>query len=456
MAEDVNNGRRSWWADEDPQNHLIPESPEMLNLYKDYSFNVIMKGRTDLLKSSRPKTIYEILYKSDPKPINNIYSCKKMKSGDFLMNIDAREKEKVMNLTQIGEIPVFFKEAWDMNNTKVTIFNEDLINYPMDNDKNINEELLQDLQSQNPNTNILNAQIQNVFNKNSNRRINSKRAIITLEGKISELELNQKRLMLNLESLPVQLYIPDPKICKNCWSYDHISTKTYPCPNPHKICGNCAKNFHLPTENSKIIGKCDCDPKCVNCKQYHPAWSRDCPFYKKEKKFWEIATKQRISYRQAKHIQEDKPRTYANTTSTGSITPTVLPTDYNRQHSTIQNTDKLSKKINMITKQLNCLMVIIRKICQASDINLTNISQDDMDIPTSDIESDEPTIIPPTPVNQPRGRVAPFSAAELQRFNQRSRGNNNGEASFNRAKQRQNKNEKSDNVPPNKIKKPNN
>ena len=116
-----NNGRRSWWAYEDLHNHLIPETPENMNNFRDYSFNVIMKGRTDQLKSSRPKTIYDILYKSDPKPINNNYSCKKMRSGDFLMNIDTREKEKVMNLTQIGEIPVF-KEAWDMNNTKVTIF----------------------------------------------------------------------------------------------------------------------------------------------------------------------------------------------------------------------------------------------------------------------------------------------------------------------------------------------
>ena len=60
---------------------------------------------------------------------------------------------------------MIFQEAWDKNNTKVSIMYEDLTNYPANNQNNCNEELLHDLKTQNPLLNIKNAEIQTFWDK---------------------------------------------------------------------------------------------------------------------------------------------------------------------------------------------------------------------------------------------------------------------------------------------------
>ena len=126
---EMDNNQNPTWAEQIDQENgppLVPAAPENLNRFKETTFNVLMKGRNDQLKNTRPKTIYDLLYNTSPKPISKINSCKKLRSGDFLMNIDIMEKNNVLKMSKIGDIPVLFKEAWDMNNTKVTILCEDL------------------------------------------------------------------------------------------------------------------------------------------------------------------------------------------------------------------------------------------------------------------------------------------------------------------------------------------
>ena len=71
-----------------------------------------------------------------PKPINKINCCVRLRSGDYLINIDMCEKEKVMKINKLGDIPVVFQETCDINNTKVSIMYEDLTNYPANNQNN--------------------------------------------------------------------------------------------------------------------------------------------------------------------------------------------------------------------------------------------------------------------------------------------------------------------------------
>ena len=118
---------------DDPGGGLVPEAPDKLSIYEDQNYSVIMKGTTDQLRNTRPKIIYNLL--NDKKVIENINDCAKLQSGDFLLNIDISEKEKVFKITNIGDIPVIFQEAWDINNTKVTMRYDDLINYSKNNEK---------------------------------------------------------------------------------------------------------------------------------------------------------------------------------------------------------------------------------------------------------------------------------------------------------------------------------
>ena len=81
-------------------------------------------------------------------------------------------------------------------------------------------------------------------------------AIVTLEGRIPDIELPCTHLMLNCDSLPIKIYIPDPKVCKNGWPYA----------------------INLPKVN-KIIGTCTSGSVCVYCHRYHPVWSKQCLYY---------------------------------------------------------------------------------------------------------------------------------------------------------------------------------
>ena len=181
----MTNHGRNWADEENGEGGLVPEDPDKLTIFEDQTYSVIMKGTTEKLRSTRPKIIYNLL--DNKKVIQNMYDCVKLQSGDFLLNINISEKENVFNITSIGDIPVSFQEAWDINNTKVTMRYDDLINYSKNNEQNINEELLSDLRKQNPNLSIRNAEIQTKYDRTQNTRVNTQFSVVTLVGKFSDI-----------------------------------------------------------------------------------------------------------------------------------------------------------------------------------------------------------------------------------------------------------------------------
>ena len=204
----MTNHGRSWADEENGEGGLVPEDPDKLKIYEDQTYSVIMKGTTEKLRTTRPKIIYNLL--DNKKVIQNIYDCVKLQSGDFLLNINISEKENVFNITSIGDIPVSFQEAWDINNTKVTMRYDDLINYSKNNEQNTNEELLSDLRKQNPNLSISNAEIQTKYDRTQNQRVNTQFAVVTLVEKFSELQIQKIKLSLNFEKINLKLFVPLP------------------------------------------------------------------------------------------------------------------------------------------------------------------------------------------------------------------------------------------------------
>ena len=450
----MTNHGRSWADEENGEGGLVPEDPDKLTIFEDQTYSVIMKGTTEKLRNTRPKIIYNLL--DNKKVIQNIYDCVKLQSGDFLLNINISEKEKVFNITSIGDIPVSFQEAWDINNTKVTMRYDDLINYSKNNEQNINEELLSDLRKQNPNLSIRNAEIQTKYDRTQNTRVNTQFAVVTLVGKFSELQIQKIKLSLNFEKINLKLFVPLPKLCKNCWSFGHFSTKKHPCPKI-MICGNCSDDFHLKMENGKVVGTCDRNPLCNHCKKSHPSWFKNCQVYKKEQEYMEIATKQRISYGKAKSLQENKEKSYANITrrSNDNQLPRQNHSDDIYRQILKQQNDKLVKQITNLQKEMRTLTTIIRTICLNSNIDLTTIvnesESDAMDIPSSGSGDEE---VPPTQQDPRRSVVPPLSPEELSKLSNggvKPRGNKNGPPKFRRAIDRQNKLEKTESVPPNKY-----
>ena len=192
-AEMGTNTGGSW----DPGGSLpTPADPRSMDQFKnDGTLMMIMEGTNDKLKEERPRDVYINL----EKVIKNIIMCKRIKSGDYLMKVPSIQKDDILNIKSIGTIPVKFNEAWNLNQTKVTIMDDDIKQYN-------NDELTLDLKAKN--NEVVDVEIQKTWEKGE--LVNSEYAIITLQGKFSEMELKDKRLTLHFAKLRVKLLHPTP------------------------------------------------------------------------------------------------------------------------------------------------------------------------------------------------------------------------------------------------------
>ena len=77
---------------DDPGGGLQPQNPDALNIFKDNSYMVIMKGTNDELKNSRPKVIYDLIHNKKVIPTKSV---KQIRNGNYLIKIDIKNKYKI-------------------------------------------------------------------------------------------------------------------------------------------------------------------------------------------------------------------------------------------------------------------------------------------------------------------------------------------------------------------------
>ena len=96
------------------------------------------------------------------------------------------------------------------------------------------------------------------------------------------------------------MYIPNPLRSSNCQRFGHHENG---CPEPPgSVCEKCGMgDFDHPTH------ACKNQPKCVNCHKNHLSKSNQCEIWKKEKEIMKIKVTQKITYLEAKKIQENQP-----------------------------------------------------------------------------------------------------------------------------------------------------
>ncbi|XP_023214518.1 uncharacterized protein LOC111617468, partial [Centruroides sculpturatus] len=78
---------------------------------------------------------------------------------------------------------------------------------------------------------------------------------------------------------PVCPYILNPLRCFKCQRFGHSQTSC----RGKSLCAQCGVEGHQSTE-------CTTTPCCVNCKDAHPAYSRKCPTWQKEKEIQRVKT----------------------------------------------------------------------------------------------------------------------------------------------------------------------
>ena len=102
----------------------------------------------------------------------------------------------------------------------------------------------------------------------------------------------------------IDVYVPNPLRCYQCQVFGHHENK----------CINCVMPEHCAS------GQCQRPAKCVNCSGDHPANSKECPQWEKEKKILKIKCEQNISFPEARKQYEQfyQARTYASAVKPGT------------------------------------------------------------------------------------------------------------------------------------------
>ncbi|XP_067120960.1 uncharacterized protein [Centruroides vittatus] len=90
---------------------------------------------------------------------------------------------------------------------------------------------------------------------------------------------------------PVRPYIPNPLRCFKCQQFGHSQTSC----RGKGACAQCGKEDHEST-------KCTSTPCCANCKEAHPAYSRKCPAWQREKEIQRVKTVNNILYPEARRM----------------------------------------------------------------------------------------------------------------------------------------------------------
>ena len=124
-----------------------------------------------------------------------------------------------------------------------------------------------------------------------------------------------KQLKVAFLRVSVDPYIPNPLRCYACQVFGHHENKCH----REEICANCGQPKHSADETD-----CKRPPKCVNCKEDHPANSKQCQAWHTEKEILKVKYTRNISFPEARKIVDSYTaapgKSYASTTKTVGVT----------------------------------------------------------------------------------------------------------------------------------------
>jgi cell division protein FtsB/Zn finger protein HypA/HybF involved in hydrogenase expression len=205
--------------------------------------------------------------------IGSTKSVSRLRDGSLLVQVGSVEmSKKICALQVLGTFPVRVEVHKTLNTCKGVVYSPDLMDIEED-------EILKELAKQHV------IEVKSIMSRFDGVLKRSPLHILTFN--ITTLP---EHIFVGFIRVSVRPHIPNPLRCLRCQKFGHIQTnceKPFVCPN----CGKCEAHVDKP---------CDQEIKCINCSGSHPAWSRQCPAWKREKKIMEIKTKDKLSFSEAR------------------------------------------------------------------------------------------------------------------------------------------------------------
>ena len=137
----------------------------------------------------------------------------------------------------------------------------------------------------------------------------------------------------------VDVYIPNPLRCYHCQVFGHHENKC----GRHAVCCNCGEPEHCAPS-----GVCDKPAKCVNCSGNHPANSKQCPQWEKEKKILKIKCENNLSFPDARKQYE---QFYTGQTYASAVKPGTCNKSTQTDNKSTQTDDSFTEYLKQTTEK---------------------------------------------------------------------------------------------------------
>ena len=305
-------------------------------------------------------------------------SVKKLKNGTLLIEVDKKTyAENLLNMKFFSNIKIKSYAHASLNSSKGVVRSSELSLCTLD-------EIKSHLQTQ------LVTDVKKITFTRNDQTISTDTYILTF-GKPQI----PKELKVGYNLIKVNPYIPNPLRCYNCQMFGHHEQKC----TKSAVCKKCGESGSDHVELS-----CNKPPKCANCNGNHPADSRDCIAWKREKEINTVKYTNNISFPEARKIVQNSNKFPSKSYSE----VTKQNTEIKHHHSCISCHTILEKLSSLTPDTLPKFIADLKT--SLSDSKTTS-------------QSKPSTSIPPTPVQTqqtPVQRVMTTQVAPLVTDNARS------------------------------------
>ena len=265
------------------------------------------------------------LFKEIEKQFNPISkSTFRLRDGSFNFKVFKDEVELCKQVCVLNETPVQVLNHPFKNRCRGKVFSFETINLT-------EEDILEELKKYD----VVKVVKKTAYNKSTKTKSHTGELTLTFDCDPSS---KPEEVFCAYIHMKVESYVPRPLLCRKCFKYaNHLTNE---CDQAIAICGWCGKGKHLNEEEEQ----CEEAKQCFNCKEDHPAWSRDCPAYKREQEILNIKEKEGIPYKRAQSIVDNGKAKSVSVAQVVAQNTTAVKENKNQLEQLIQKSDEMWRK----------------------------------------------------------------------------------------------------------------
>ena len=210
--------------------------------------------------------------------VGEVKSAKKLRNGSVLIEVASKaQAENALKMQNWVGVPVKVTPHRSLNSCKGVIRCRELRDCSDD-------EVLEALNPEGV------THVKHVFTKKNGTNVPTNTFVLTFNKPTLPKAVKAAYLQI-----PVEPFIPNPLRCFNCQKFGHGNNS---CSHD-AICARCSKTGHTDSD-------CEEHPHCANCSGPHPAFSRDCPEWIKQRAIVQLKTEKNISFGEAKQMHQQQ------------------------------------------------------------------------------------------------------------------------------------------------------